>query len=577
MSVVLYRKYRPIDFDHVTGQEHIIDTLRNAVRNNMVAHAYLFSGPRGTGKTSVARILAKAVNCLKAKDGNPCNECQICRAVSSGQFFDLMEIDAATHTQVEKMRDLVEMIHISPTQGKKKVYIIDEVHMLSKGAFNALLKTLEEPPEHVLFILATTEIHKIPATIISRCQRFDFRHLRISEIKQKLEKIAQAEGVELESGVLEYIAGSSGGGMRDSESLLGQIIALQDDTKITLKEVQNILAVPEMSIFLDLGKMVLESQYEQALVYVNQVADDGYDLWQLNKGLVECLRKILLLKVSPQMREYFLIQMTDEQIEALEEVAKLTSVSKIFKTINAFIVSQNLIKGAVLPQLPLELAITELKLNDETVVITPGSQKEIHDNASQVADVNLLSKKNTESRRLSNNSSVSKKEVAKSVVAKSPKQEERGVDVSCSEANSVVSHDKIADSDNDTLANKEILSDLDVLKNEWDDIIHDVKTTNNSLAACLTTCEPLALQEGRVIIFCPFAFHKNKLQKPENCQIIEQVAMKNTGFVVRIKFVEEREGVSVGVVHSNKATSEVEEGDLTASALHMFGGELVAD
>ncbi len=356
MSKVLYRKYRPSSFSEVVGQEHVVKTLKNAIKRGKIAHAYLFSGPRGIGKTTIARILAKAANCENIKDGEPCNECAVCKNINQNKFLDLVEIDAATHTQVDKIRDIIEKINFSPAFGKYKVYIIDEVHMLSKGAFNALLKTLEEPPKHVIFILATTEIHKIPATIISRCQRFDFRRIKISEIKKRLEGIAKQEKVKVEKGVLDFIAVNSSGGMRDSESLFGQILSLEDKN-ITLKEVQEILALADISKTVKLVELIIEKKYSEAVNYISKITNDGYDLEQFGESVVEYCRKLMLVKISPEIKNNFSLEMTEEQITELENISQKTAISQIVKMIRVFIQAREEIKSSIIPQLPLELAI----------------------------------------------------------------------------------------------------------------------------------------------------------------------------------------------------------------------------
>ncbi|MDD3191081.1 MAG: DNA polymerase III subunit gamma/tau [Candidatus Pacebacteria bacterium] len=564
MSLALYRKYRPSGFDEVVGQEHVVRTLKNSIKNGKVAHAYLFSGPRGTGKTSIARILAKTVNCEKPKDGEPCNECQICKDINNGQFLDLVEIDAATHTQVDKMRDIIERINFSPSQGKKKVYIVDEVHMLSKGAFNALLKTLEEPPEHVIFILATTEIHKIPATIISRCQRFDFRHLRIDEMKKRLGEIAETEKVEVEDGVLDFIAMNSGGGMRDSESLFGQIISLQDDGKITLQEVKEILALPDSSLTVDFVSLVLGGKYAEALAFLDDsIVEGGYDLFQFNKSVVEYLRKLLLVKLSPGMRNRFSSEMTGEQLDELEKFAGSIGVSDIFKIISSFIKSQSAIKGAILSQLPLELAIAEIEIAQSGAL----TERPRGDYNSKVGSRGV-------ENSIKSQPELKKPQVKESVQIEEAKAGEivEGVDVETSE--------KVGGEEEKTEDAEEKKSEtpasFEALKEEWSEIVQDVRKCNNSLTACLKTCQPIMMENGQIIVACQYSFHKDKLQKVENRAAVEQVASEAVKAQVRLKFISKEDAQRLGFEMEEVHLEEKQAEDLVNSALDMFGGEVVA-
>jgi len=573
MSLALYRKYRPSGFADVVGQEHVVKTLKNAIKNDKVSHAYLFSGPRGTGKTSIARILAKAVNCENLKNGEPCEECANCKGISTGQFLDLVEIDAATNTQVDKMRDIIERVNFSPSSGKKKVYIIDEVHMLSKGAFNALLKTLEEPPTHVLFILATTEIHKIPATIISRCQRFDFRHLRVEEIKKRLALIAKKEQVEVEDGVLEYVAITSGGGMRDSESLFGQIISLQDDKMITLKEVQDILSLPGAMLSVDIVKAILDKQYGDAVLQIGRIAEDGYDLAELNKSIVEYLRKLLLVKMSPSAKDNFTSQMTQEQLDELVKIAATAQLGRIFKIIGAFMKSQNAIKGAVLPQLPLELAIAEIEIAEEGNLTT-----------SAKADYN--GKVSTEPAKAA---------PAKKTIPQAPAdkpldtQAEEKIKAEIREAETNVVEEKAAEPEAETIEEEETQEEktetknlsneavpFEQVKSDWTEIAMDMRKTNGSLVACLKTCQPIVVEGGEILVACQYSFYKTKLQKPENRLAVEQIASETVKAQVRLKFITKEEaqqrGFEMEEIHAEAKQAE----DLVNSALDMFGGEVVA-
>ena len=294
MAEVLYRKWRPRALDEVVGQETVTNTLKNAVSSGRLTHAYLFCGPRGTGKTSTARIMAKAVNCLRPQNGEPDNACDNCLAVIEGRALDLIEIDAASNRGIDDIRDLSDKIGFAPTQSQYKVYIVDEVHMLTDAAFNALLKTLEEPPGHAIFILATTEVHKVPLTIVSRCQRYDFRRIPIDAIHQKLLQLSNAEGVEAEGDALDLLARHSTGSLRDAENLLEQAV-VSYGSPLMGEQVRDMLELTGDEDALDLCEMVVGRKVAEGFSLISRIADQGSDLGQLQRALTEFLRAVMLI------------------------------------------------------------------------------------------------------------------------------------------------------------------------------------------------------------------------------------------------------------------------------------------
>jgi len=351
-SQVFYRKWRPQTLADVVGQAAVTQTLSNALKSERVSHAYLFYGPRGTGKTSTARILAKAVNCLSTDKEKPCNECDMCRAITEGSAMDVIEIDAASNTGVDDIRSLREKVNYAPGQARHKVYIIDEVHMLSNSASNALLKTLEEPPPQVIFILATTEIHKVLPTIMSRCQRFDFRRISQSNMIAKLERICEAEGIKIEPEGLRLIARSATGSFRDAENLLEQLTTYYGD-EISLPQVQAVLGITGDERAKELVKHIVNNDVSAGVTTINGVNSDGLDLRQFNREMVAYLRHLLLVKTGSEEA----LDLTAEDIAELKELAAKTNLAQILRAIKLF--GQLEIGFDNYSTLPLELALVD--------------------------------------------------------------------------------------------------------------------------------------------------------------------------------------------------------------------------
>ena len=354
----LYRKFRPDTFEDVKGQDHIVKTLRNQIKADRIGHAYLFCGTRGTGKTTVAKILARAVNCEHPVDGNPCNECASCRAIASGASMNVIEIDAASNNGVDNIREIREEVAYPPTEGRYKVYIIDEVHMLSIGAFNALLKTLEEPPSYVIFILATTEAHKIPVTILSRCQRYDFRRISQETILKRLEDLMEKEQVDAEEKALRYVAKKGDGSMRDSLSLLDQCIAFYLGEKLTYDRVLEVLGAVDTDVFSELLRLVLAEQITDAIALLDRLILDGRDLTQFVNDFTWYLRNLMLLKASDDMED--ILDISTENLAQLRKEAAMIRNDTLMRFIRIFSELANSIRYSVNKRVMLEMALIKL-------------------------------------------------------------------------------------------------------------------------------------------------------------------------------------------------------------------------
>lgn len=578
MSISLYRKYRPQTFSDVIGQKHIVQTLSNSIVNDRVAHAYLFTGPRGTGKTTMARIFARAVNCANPQGANPCLKCDICKNITEGRSLDIFEIDAASNTGVDNIRELRENVKFPPSHAKFKVYIIDEVHMLSTGAFNALLKTLEEPPAHVIFILATTEIHKVPETIISRCQRYDFTRLSLEHIIEKLSTIAESENISIEKDALEMIAVASEGGMRDAESLFAQVIAFEDKN-ITSAKVQDLLGTTKRQSLEALATHIFSKNTTEAIALVNQLSQDGYDLDVFNKSFLNYLRQIMLVSVDEKLSKLFSFELTSGQIQDLLAASKGKSAQEILFITQCFTEIGGKIKSAFIPQLPLEMAIIKAVGGQQAAAQNqPPAPKAANFPASAPSappTATLTAPTPPKATQAPENAPTLPAEPKSSPIAppiQEPVQEPKIETAELTQPEAIKNEAQIADS-NFTLAD---------VKNNWVQFIKETKKLNHSVAAFLQNSQPISAEYGIVTIATTFKFNQEKLNENANKLTMESVFAKILGLRLLIKVVTAKEaGITIASSlqqpqnNDSVPTPPSETSSLLSNAMNILGGSLV--
>ncbi len=506
---VLYQKYRPSTFHDVTGQYHVITTIQNQVGSGSLAHAYLFTGPRGVGKTTTARLLAKIVNCTAVKDSEPCNTCEACVSIISGQALDVYEIDAASHTDVENVREnIIKSVRFAPNVLKKKVYIIDEVHMLSTSSFNALLKTLEEPPSHALFILATTEIHKVPETIISRCQRFDFRRIAQDVLIERLKRIASEEGIDVDDQVFVQIAKYSGGCARDAESLLGQVFAL-GEKKITLELASLVLPATNAVLIEAFVQSILQKDVSGSLQQLNEYLDQGIDLVQFMDDVISRLRDILLETVSKSSPP---LPRGDQGGFAVPDIRL---------AIETLLDARHAARGDFLPQLPIELALVELCESKSTF-----STKEV---------ASVIPKKELTVSEVPI--------VVKPLVVVEPVQIIVDTVINIPTEAPVESLEIV-----ETVFDSVPVISIDEIKKKWPEVFEQLKDCNASLPLLMNSCEVNEVSGNHVELAFEYDLHVQAVNKEKNRVLIENVLQRVLGQSMRIRAVKSAKGPSKEVV-----------------------------
>ncbi|HOU14587.1 MAG TPA: DNA polymerase III subunit gamma/tau [Anaerolineae bacterium] len=525
MAQALYRKWRPQTFDDVVGQEHIVRTLRNALQTGRLHHAYLLAGPRGTGKTTTARLIAKAVNCLSPLPERPCDHCEICRAITDGRLMDLSEIDAASNTGVDNIRELLEKVGFRPTQARYKVYVVDEVHMLSTAAFNALLKTLEEPPEHVIFVLATTEVHKIPETILSRCQRFEFRRIPLTGLVGQLKTIADAEGIAVEPEALDLIARAATGSMRDAISLFDQMAA---GGAVTADYVRLMLGAERREVVQSLLQAWLDGDLNRGLHVINEAVDSGADPRQLARQTADFFRGLLLMRVGAGDSW---TDPTAEERPRLQAMAKQAQPERLVQAVQLFSEVASERRSGWQPQLPLELAFVEAALKPE-----PSS-------AASAAPLIPAAPRSTPEPQPARQSPepqpatprpvrtpVSRPAAPPAAPSQPEKSPERARTTAETDAPSITS----------TPAASVTSAIVATAKERWRDVIAQIRPVN--LGAFLRDAQPMGVDgEGFLVLGFQHTLHRNNVDKESNRQVVETFLSQMFGQKTLVRCVMEKE------------------------------------
>ena len=528
MYQALYRQYRPKTFDEVLGQEHITTTLKNQIQRENIGHAYLFAGTKGTGKTSTAKILSRAVNCINPVEGNPCNECEICKGILDESIMDVIEMDAASNRKIEDIRELRDKVIYPPARTKYKIYIIDEVHMLTNEAFNALLKTLEEPPKHLIFILATTEMERLPQTILSRCQRFEFKRIIFKDMVARMKKISSDLGLDVDERVLGLIARNSDGAMRDALSLLDQCISYRDES-LTYEDALHILGIANTDLLFSMVEDIKNKKLENVLFKIDEIIQNGKDINQFIKDLIFHFRNLLIVRTSKNPMD--IMDMDKETILLYKNQSEDISLDFILKSLDILSNSENQAKWATQPRIILEMSTIKLinleeqmtleeRINKLENIINSGQFKTI-----EPSEVKIETNKNKV------------KEVAK-------RKEKEEIEEKAKSA-------PIIDD------GKEL--PFETIKNEWQRVLQIVKDKKISVYALLMEGTLLSFANNSLIVGYKdgFGFHKDAINKPDNKEFVEKIVSSYFNKNIDIKFTMEGEEVVEVIEKADDTIQEV--------------------
>ncbi|WP_028594976.1 DNA polymerase III subunit gamma/tau [Paenibacillus assamensis] len=574
--IALYRAWRPQSFGDMVGQQHIIQTLQNSLREQRFSHAYLFSGPRGTGKTSAAKILAKAVNCERGPSTEPCNECEACRRITAGAVMDVVEIDAASNRGVEEIRDLREKVKYAPTEVRHKVYIIDEVHMLTTEAFNALLKTLEEPPTHVMFILATTEPHRLPATIISRCQRFDFRRVSLEEQVDRLAQVCSEEKIEADRDGLEYIAKLSDGGMRDAISLLDQAASFTDG-RVTYQQVLDITGGMPEEQFAKLALAVREQDVATVLTVIEQMMQEGKSADKCMESLLYFFRDLLMVKLVPNGGV-----MTERltQVNTFRDIAESYGASDLFAVIDTLNRYQTEMKYATQPQTLFEVALLHIATQRSGTVSASSSVAPAGDISAEASGVVQQLQRQVAALESKLNDALKQGVHADGTSAAGSARERTTAAVRQNVRTSV--HAKKPPQFEQYVANCNS-PQFQQVRGQWGQVLQRVKEVGVTIHAWLVNGEPVSMLEDGLLVAFKNTIHRDTTEKPSNREVIERVLQEVLGKPYRLdtmmlkdwEVTDKSSDAPTEVFQLEQEGAEDTKGKWIDEAIQMFGEELV--